>query len=138
MLVPAGRDEALYAACRRNWERGVECGAAVDPVSACDRFARVERPEMAAVYQCATDARASSCEADVDATCPSPRDAAFADELCGALECTEELRSWLAAEGGWLRDDIKQTARNCLAEHRTERAPLDCLLAWAQMVAATT
>ncbi len=128
--LPETRDETHYAACRRLWDQAAECGSELDPAAVCDRFARIERSEMAAAYDCFA---AGDVCAPSDACDPTP-DEAFADEVCDQIACTSEQWTAYAKAAGWLRDDTKDVARRCLDEDYRTGVPKACVEAWLRFV----
>lgn len=129
----AQADAELAAACRAAMDSSRGCGAAIegDP---CEVFARTERREAAAVYQCFADL---SCDEDRTACGTPVPPYELARHFCdlarpAGYECTPELTAWLNASDGWLRDDVAAAMYQCAPAVGADR--LRCLNSWLDAI----
>ncbi|MBX3221506.1 MAG: hypothetical protein KF795_13370 [Labilithrix sp.] len=123
----------VEAACTRYFDHLASCNLAVPgrDVSVCSAWAKVERLEVAKIYDCSI---AQGCSGDPTACRLPPT--TLGDELCGALDgaceetiCSAETRAGLNDLGAWLRDDVTAAAKKCAAQASCTDAQ-DCLTAW--------
>lgn len=75
------------------------------------------------------------CESKGDACMPTPT--TLGDELCGGGKChgvcNAAAQKILNIEGGWLRSDVQQSAKECLAHDKCSDVTA-CLDAWYHAV----
>jgi hypothetical protein len=117
--LPTTKSEAVAVACRKMFDRAVSCGFETPiSVTACDVWAKTEKPEVAANYECTA---ALPCEDD-GASCARP-ETDFGDRLCdvmasicGEEHCGEENRLILNHSGGWLKDSVQNAGLGCAAQ----------------------
>lgn len=98
----------------------------------CQHLARIEDPSVTAVYECLS---ANSCDVGV---CPLPAPAADSAasymsgiESCGWSSSADEEQ--LAADLGWLRQDVRDSLRTCLAMSCSS-GRVHCTNAWLDAV----
>ena len=135
--LPATANAEVEAACNRVRVRLAGCGVEPFEASACTLFAKTERGEMAATYDCYA---AQPCDATAEAAAAAcePKPSTFGDELCAAVGdcdslCSEERQQLFNREGAWLRSDVMQSARDCRAAATCSDVK-SCLGAWAKAV----
>lgn len=134
--VQAPPDPKLQEGCERMFDHAKACGTTTTVDKArCATWAKVERPEMVAVYECAANA---AC--DSSASCGEPAKGAFGSEICDGLRgrcadepCSAELRATVDDLGSWLKTDVKDAARSCL-EQRSCNDARGCFNAWASAI----
>jgi hypothetical protein len=130
--ISAPRDEKLFAACEDYHRKLVQCGGDASFLD-CDRFARLERPEVGASYECYANA---PCGSDPASCEPAPT--RWGQDFCVALDdrcgeagpgCTEETANWLSSAAAWLKDDVRDAAMSCLGEAGCGQIEA-CVFAW--------
>jgi hypothetical protein len=144
VILPNNPSLEIAAACRRWVAHVEECGfQANQTASTCDLFASVEKPEMAAVYECVA---AISCDdltnAQAFAPCQPPP-STFGDELCSKISAVCGFSDWcgssrdeLNAAGAYLRDDVKAAALWCTKQGCD--GGRECIWAWRDVVFGST
>jgi hypothetical protein len=129
-------DPAVAEACRRYFTTYSACGAEVegDP---CAAFARVERPEASAAYDCLT---AAGCDAAASDACERPPPVhGLEHAVCSVLHlrcgttCTAELSAWLRHTDGWLRTDVALALQVCVDTPACHDY-VECVNAWLDEV----
>jgi hypothetical protein len=118
VTLPDEGDPDLQRACERSASQQKACGVTGGlDAWRCSTYAKIERPEMAAAYDCFANL---PCDADPSSCTVAP--STFGDELCGAIEdrcpgtcpaLSPRLQAALNDEGAWLRDDAKDAAASC-------------------------
>lgn len=123
-----GHDIALEERCVEYME---SCHAPED-ARLCPHFAQVDDPTNIAVYECLSR---NACDTEV---CPMPPpDAELAAlylseiESCGWTSSSDEAH--LAADFGWLRTDVRDALRGCLAMSCSS-GRVHCANAWVDTV----
>jgi len=134
--IAAPRDEAVFAACERFRAHAEQCGSDTSAVD-CDRFSRLERPEVAASYDCYANL---SCGAEGASCEPAPTtwgmDFCLAlNARCGyqGLGCTPEVADQLNLGAAWLKDDVRAQAMGCIDEDSCSDVAA-CVNAWSSTV----
>lgn len=131
--VGSAASAPLEAACKRFLDHVVGCGVTLRPnldSSVCSTWAKAEKPEMAAVYDCYANTPCGEKD-----TC-APPETTLGKELCdglagkcGAAVCTEQGLEALNRDGSWLRDDVIAAAKSCVAQESCDDAK-ECFVAW--------
>jgi hypothetical protein len=134
-VLPAERDEMHFAACERYRQHVSEClGEPLD--EPCDHYARVERPETAAAYDCVA---AQSCPTLSLSDCVgSLPPGTLGSEDCSVRlrcgwECPEESREVLDFEHRFLRPDAADALRLCFQQPTCDDYAR-CTSAWAAAI----
>jgi hypothetical protein len=102
--------------------------------SVCDTWARVERPERAADYDCITKV---PCDGDFSQC--GPAGTTFGDDLCTALAakcpgvCDSDRLKLLDLDGAWFRDDVAAAVNGCANQDACEDVR-SCFEAWIAAV----
>lgn len=134
--VTGPRDENVFASCERARVAINHCGGDVSFFD-CDRFARLERPEAAASYDCYAGL---ACGAD-GASCEPPI-SSWGIDFCLALNaecdvydmgCTPEQADELTRAAAWLKDDVRAEAMKCVEEASCKDVSA-CLDSWFETV----
>lgn len=132
--LPTTKSEAVAVACRKMFERATSCGLTMPGRTEldCDVWAKTEKPEVAASYECNA---ALPCEDD-GAACERPV-TDFGDRLCDALSatceedrCTADQRAALNHAGGWLKEGVQAAGLACAAQATCGDAS-QCITVWA-------
>lgn len=126
----------VEAACIRFFDHLDNCEVEIAGLdrTVCATWAKVERPEVAKLYDCAI---ARGCSGDSSESCSAPT-TTLGDEVCDAMAatcgdtvCSPETRAALNENGGWLRDDVTAAAKACAAQSSCGDAQ-DCFRAWVE------
>lgn len=130
--ISAPRNPEVFAACEGFRARSAGCGSDVTKLD-CDRFARLERPEVAASYDCLASL---ACGADEASCAPAPT--SWGLSFCLALNascdyaglgCTPAEAQQLDQAAAWLKDDVRAEAMKCLDESACSDVSA-CVNAW--------
>lgn len=133
--LPTTKSDAVAAACDEMFVRARLCGAINASSAPCEAWAKAERPEVAANYECiaalACGEDESSCEPP--ATDFGERFCDAMDAICGEVSCTEEQRAIINQDGGWLKESVQAAALACAAQSTCGDAQA-CMAAWITAV----
>lgn len=132
--LPTTKSVELGDACKRMFDHAEQCGMQTNGRTPfdCDVWAKTERPELAATYDCVA---ALPCDDDGTTSCAvSPTD--FGDRVCNAMDslcgsafCTDEQRDILNGDGGWLKESVMNAAIECTKQPTCGDAK-GCFDAW--------
>jgi hypothetical protein len=109
-------DPNLAKACIAAVENLQSCGAAVPDADACHTYAKVERPNRVAAYDCMAKL---SCDQDFAACDVSVSNLGNMwcekfESACGGT-CARGVRETLNTGGAWWRDDAIAAVNGCLS-----------------------
>ena len=134
--LPSDTSSELESACRAMFANANVCGWNVMLSSdVCTVYAAVERPERASDYRCVAELACDATDASKCDVEPSSFGASFCKEAearCPGL-CSKAQRERLDELGAWLRNDVMDVARSCLAQETCGDA-YGCFAAWLSAV----
>jgi hypothetical protein len=130
----------VLAACNRMFDHFASCNLEIPgkTKSICVTWARAEKPENAAYYDCVAN---KGCSDDVSDCAVPTTD--FGDDLCGKIdtkcasnagsECSNAWNTGMNENGGVWRADVVSLARKCL-DYPACGDVISCVSAWTEAV----
>ena len=136
VVLPNNPSRAVSGACQRFVAEAAACGLSslLDDVD-CEHYATVERPAVAAHYDCVAAAPCGDWANEGIAHCLPPA-STLGDTMCATVSatcgspCPEDVRTWLNQRGAWWREDVIAVGIACMEQDSCEDL-VDCFDVWA-------